>query len=100
VAIKVLPAEVAGNPERLARSQREAQLLASLNHPNVAAIHGLEEIGEPWTGRSEPVTLVARRQSHHFSQATIGRVDRGMRMLCGAAGQRVRPIRAGQGSQA
>jgi len=46
VAIKVLPEEVAGNPERLARFQREAQLLASLNHPNIAAIYGLEESGE------------------------------------------------------
>ena len=45
VAIKVLPSEVAQDPERLARFQREAQLLASLNHPNIAAIHGLEEAG-------------------------------------------------------
>ncbi len=43
VAIKVLPAEVASDPERLARFRREAHLLASLNHPNIAAIHGLEE---------------------------------------------------------
>ena len=43
VAIKILPSEVAQDPERLARFRREAQLLASLNHPNVAAIHGLEE---------------------------------------------------------
>jgi serine/threonine protein kinase len=43
VAIKVLPASVAGDAERLARSQREAEVLASLNHPNIAAIYGLEE---------------------------------------------------------
>ena len=43
VAIKVLPPEVAQDPERLARFKREAQLLAALNHPNIAAIHGLEE---------------------------------------------------------
>jgi len=43
VAIKVLPTEFAKDPERLARFEREARLLASLNHPNVAAIHGLEE---------------------------------------------------------
>jgi len=42
VAIKVLPDIFAGDPERLARFEREAKLLASLNHPNIAAIHGLE----------------------------------------------------------
>jgi eukaryotic-like serine/threonine-protein kinase len=45
VAIKVLPPEVAGDPERLARFRREAHLLASLNHPGIAAIHGIEEAG-------------------------------------------------------
>jgi Tol biopolymer transport system component len=43
VAIKVLPEEFAEDAERVARFQREAKLLASLNHPNIAAIHGLEE---------------------------------------------------------
>jgi serine/threonine protein kinase len=43
VAIKVLPEEFARDTERVARFQREAKLLASLNHPNIAAIHGLEE---------------------------------------------------------
>jgi eukaryotic-like serine/threonine-protein kinase len=41
VAIKVLPAEVAGDPSRLTRLRREARLLASLSHPNIAAIHGV-----------------------------------------------------------
>jgi serine/threonine-protein kinase len=43
VALKVLPEGFVADPERVARFHREAQLLASLNHPNVAAIHGLEE---------------------------------------------------------
>ena len=43
VAVKVLPAALAADPERLARFQREAEVLASLNHPNIAAIYGLEE---------------------------------------------------------
>ncbi len=45
VALKVLPAMVANDPERLARFQREAQVLASLNHTNIASIYGLEESG-------------------------------------------------------
>jgi serine/threonine protein kinase/Tol biopolymer transport system component len=45
VAIKVLPDEFAKDADRVARFQREAKLLASLNHPNIAAIHGLEESG-------------------------------------------------------
>ncbi len=43
VAIKALPEELAGDPERLARFEREARTLAALNHPNVAGIHGVEE---------------------------------------------------------
>jgi Tol biopolymer transport system component len=43
VAIKMLPDVFVADPDRVARFQREAQVLASLNHPNIAAIHGLEE---------------------------------------------------------
>ena len=50
VALKVLPASVAADAERLARFQREAEVLASLNHPNIAAIYGLE--------RSESITAL------------------------------------------
>ena len=42
VALKVLPATVASDPDRLARFQREAEVLASLNHPHIAAVYGLE----------------------------------------------------------
>ena len=45
VALKVLPEMFAADPERLARFEREAQLLASINHPHIAGIHGLEEGG-------------------------------------------------------
>ena len=43
VAIKILPETFAQNPERLARFEREAKLLASLNHPHIATVHGLHE---------------------------------------------------------
>jgi serine/threonine protein kinase len=45
VAIKVLPPAFVKDPERLARFRREARIVASLNHPNIATIHGLEETG-------------------------------------------------------
>src|SRR5438034_3214607 len=45
VALKVLPDHFADDPDRLSRFQREAQLLASLNHPNIAQIYGLEQVG-------------------------------------------------------
>ena len=49
VAIKILPAEVTEDAERLGRFRREAQVLASLNHPHIAAIYGLEEVeGRPF----------------------------------------------------
>ncbi len=49
VAIKVLPAELARDTDRLARFRREAHLLASLNHRHIGAIHGLEEVeGKPF----------------------------------------------------
>lgn len=43
VALKALPDDVASDPEHLQRFEREARVLASLSHPNIAAIYGLEE---------------------------------------------------------
>ena len=59
VAIKVLPASVAADAERLARFQREAEVLASLNHPNTAQIHGLEKSDpSPGSGQAAIRALV------------------------------------------
>ena len=52
VAIKILPEAFAADTERIARFQREAKTLASLNHPNIAHIHGLEE-SDPSAGSGQ-----------------------------------------------
>jgi serine/threonine-protein kinase len=57
VAIKVLPQSVAGDAERLARFDREARTLAALNHPNIAAIYGVEKTG-PSTGSGQATTAL------------------------------------------
>src|SRR5262245_37119987 len=54
VALKVLPEGFATDPDRLARFKREAQLLASLNHPNIGAIYGFED-SDPSTGSGQAV---------------------------------------------
>ena len=58
VALKVLSDSFASDPDRLARLQREAELLASLNHPNIAHIHGLEEHASTPTGPAAVRALV------------------------------------------
>ncbi len=58
VAIKVLPEAFARDAERMARFQREAKVLASLNHPNIATIHGLEDSGPEGLGRALVMELV------------------------------------------
>ena len=54
VAIKVLPPSLAVDADRLARFQREAEVLAALNHPNIAAIYGLEDSGGMSTRAAPP----------------------------------------------
>ena len=46
VAVKILRPAFTGNPDRVARFAREARLLASLNHPNIGSIYGLEDSGD------------------------------------------------------
>ncbi len=58
VALKILPDAFATDPDRLARFTREAQILASLNHPNIAAIHGIEEAPSTGSGQASTRALV------------------------------------------
>jgi serine/threonine protein kinase len=59
VAIKVLPEEFAKDTDRVARFQREAKLLAALNHPNIAAIYGLEASdSESTTGFPRKISVI------------------------------------------
>src|ERR1700739_2935579 len=55
VAFKVLPEVFAADPDRMARFEREARVLGALNHPNIAAIYGLEQFG---SGRALVMELV------------------------------------------
>src|SRR5210317_1365514 len=52
VAIKLLPETFAAEPERLARFDREAKLLASLNHPHIAGIYGIHELPSTSSGQT------------------------------------------------
>ncbi len=58
VAIKILPQDLAADPDRLARFQREAEVLASLNHPHIAAIYGLEDAMPPGSSHAGATALV------------------------------------------
>ena len=80
VAIKVLPDLFASDNERLARFTREAQTLASLNHPHIAAIYGFEESGY---GRALVMELV---EGEDLSQ----RIARGAIPACHGRGLRPR----------
>ena len=69
VAIKVLPPDVASNPERLARFTREAHLLAALNHPHIAAIYGIEDTTDV---RALVLELVdGETLARHLSRSTL-----------------------------
>jgi serine/threonine-protein kinase len=65
VAIKVLPADVANDRERLARFQREAEVLASLNHPHIAQVYGIED---PSTGSGQTALVMELVAGEDLSQ--------------------------------
>ena len=72
VAIKVLLSAVANDPDRLARFSREAQVLASLNHPNIAQIFGLER-QEGRDGQDTPATAFIVMELVEGEELEIGR---------------------------
>ena len=87
VAIKVLPSSVAGDADRLARFQREAEVLAALNHPHIAAIYGLEETpdgtalvmelveGEDLSRRIARGAIPVAKSGHHAHRSRTPRRD-------------------------
>ena len=77
VALKVLPDIFALSPDRLARFEREAHVLASLNHPNIAAIYGIEAAGDVKALVLELVegpTLGAHTRSRRAKQVHVERI--------------------------
>ncbi len=85
VAIKVLPEAFAHDADRLSRFPREAKMLASLNHPNIATIHGLEQSGgtsylvmelvsgETLAERVKAGPLSCAREKHHSPRSETGK---------------------------
>lgn len=71
VALKVLPEEFAKDPERMARFEREAKVLASLNHPNIATLYGLESVETSGTGTGRLVLGPTQ------GEEVVGRASRG-----------------------
>jgi Tol biopolymer transport system component len=88
VALKVLPAQYAADPERLARFNREAQALAALNHPNIAAVHTIEEASDPPTlvlELVEGITLEDRIASGPLPLDDVLVISRQLVAACDAA---------------
>jgi hypothetical protein len=92
VAIKVLPRAFAEDPHRIARFEREAQFLASLNHPKIAAIYGLEESGAT---RALTMEFIERPMLAEW----IGRMAASARPKAGSASPAQAPIGAGSGAK-
>src|SRR5207253_2720494 len=78
VAIKILPPSLAADHDRLARFQREAEVLASLNHPHIAAIYGFEEVPAPDVGSGFSRTI------HALVMELVGGEDLSQRIARGA----------------
>ncbi len=78
VALKILPQAFTDDPDRLARFEREAKVLASLNHPNIGGIHGLEDSdgikaspGRPLSLLEGPVSSILALAVEHPAQGQV-----------------------------
>jgi hypothetical protein len=73
VALKILPETLANDPQRMARFQREAEVLASLNHPHIAQIYGVDRLPVHLkTGHREAIaTAILDRLLHHSTTINI-----------------------------
>jgi eukaryotic-like serine/threonine-protein kinase len=94
VAIKVLPEAFARDADRMARFQREAEVLASLSHPNIATIYGLEDSGNTRALVMElvegPSSLIASRRARfrsmrRFASPGKSQMHSNMRMSAGSS---------------
>ncbi len=93
VALKILPEAFATDPDRLARFQREAQVLASLNHPGIAAIYGIEEAEGTRAlvlARASMPRSALRTSISYAPESKDTVLDRGMSREIGAQAERVR----------
>lgn len=73
VATKILPPSLAADPDRLARFPREAEVLAALNHPNIAAVHGLERTADLTALPADPVGILADNFTNFVFVTSDGR---------------------------
>ncbi|MEJ2086630.1 MAG: protein kinase [Acidobacteriota bacterium] len=80
IALKVLPRDMAENPERLERFKREAKAVAALNHPNIVTIHSIEESGDV---RFLTMELIEGDSLDHLIQPNGLALDTGGRPRCG-----------------
>src|SRR5438445_9312424 len=101
VAIKILPEAFAHDPERLSRFQREAKMLASLNHPNIATIHGLEQTnGVHFSDHGTSSRRDAARTHCQRRSSAAGRRAENRCADCGGARSCARERHHSQGSEA
>ena len=103
VAVKILPAMFMRDPDRLARFEREARVLASLNHPNIGGIYGLDDVpGEGGSAMRALVLelidgetlaeLIARRPSAHGGVPPASALDIARQVAAGLDGAHERGI--------